>query len=380
MKSVDLNDAIDQMAALLDKPLPGKNSHCLEKLHENDCIVDNDGSILGLGIVKPKIKPREATAYEDKGPEEWRETYPKKKLRGMKYVPAHKKCVLVFENGQVLIINDNSEEATSYKVIEDSFNLKISTEFQVNNVCLVNSSQVVICCNKATLYSIKFPDSFHVTTLSQAKVPNLDDSTLIYSVVNTNNPNDMTEHLFCTSQGLFLRHSSGAKPSEPFVTNHDAPYQYIETFLGKPVYQAVLIDREQSRFAVHFAPHNLAIYDNVSKRVLREFTFPDLLSIYSMQTVMDLPCILLREKRAIALFNMDLNYKIQVRQEIQYYTQSIDLQTAYVGTNTKYPESIQILYIEHSMNPKKNNEIDSKLQAINIHAQKITTALSIRDK
>jgi len=221
-KTVDLNDAIDQMAALLDKPLPGKESHCLEKLNENDCIVDNDGSILGLGIVKPKIKPREATAYEDKGPEEWRETYPKKKLRCMKYVPAHKKCVLVFENGQVLIINDNSEETLAYKVIEDSFNLRIPSEFQVNNICLANNSQVIVCCNKATIYSIKFPDSRYVTTLTQAKVPDLDSDTIIYSVVNTNNLNDMTEHLFCTSKGLYLRHSSGAKSSEPFVTNYDA--------------------------------------------------------------------------------------------------------------------------------------------------------------
>lgn len=47
------------------------------------------------------------------------------------------------------------------------------------------------------------------------------------------------------------------------------------------------------------------------------------------------------------MFNMDLNFKIQVRQEIPYNSQSIDLQTAYVGLNTKYPESIQILYIEH---------------------------------
>ena len=62
---------------------------------------------------------------------------------------------------------------------------------------------------------------------------------------------------------------------------------------------------------------------------------------------MDLPCILLREKRSISMFNMDLNFKIQVRQEIPYNSQSIDLQTAYVGLNTKYPESIQILYIEH---------------------------------
>jgi hypothetical protein len=141
----------------------------------------------------------------------------------------------------------------------------------------------------------------------------------------------------------------------------------------------VLIDREQSRFAVHFAPNHLAIYDNVSKRLLREFTFPDLLSIYSMQTVMELPCILLREKRSISLFNMDLNYKIQVRQEIPYNAQSVvELQTAYVGHNSKYPESIQILYIEHGFNAKKN-EVDSKLQAINIHAKKISEAISIRD-
>lgn len=53
------------MAALLDRPMPGKISRCLERVDGNDCIVDNDGSILALGIVKPKIKPREATAYED---------------------------------------------------------------------------------------------------------------------------------------------------------------------------------------------------------------------------------------------------------------------------------------------------------------------------
>lgn len=99
LKTVDLNDAIDQMAALLDKPMPGKESHCLERIDGNDCIVDNDGSILGVGIVKPKIKPREATAYENHGPEEWRDKHTKKKLRCMKYVPVHKKCVLIFENG-----------------------------------------------------------------------------------------------------------------------------------------------------------------------------------------------------------------------------------------------------------------------------------------
>ena len=86
------------MAALLDRPMPGKISRCLEKLYENDCIVDNDGSILGLGIVKPKIKPREATAYEDKGSEEWNDPYNKKKVRCLKYVPVHKKCLIFFEN------------------------------------------------------------------------------------------------------------------------------------------------------------------------------------------------------------------------------------------------------------------------------------------
>jgi hypothetical protein len=74
LKTVDLNDAIDHMAALLDKPIPDKKSHCLEKIDGNDCIVDNDGGVLGLGIVKPKIKPRVATQYDDEGPEEWRES------------------------------------------------------------------------------------------------------------------------------------------------------------------------------------------------------------------------------------------------------------------------------------------------------------------
>jgi hypothetical protein len=99
MKTVDLFDAIDQMAVLLDKPMPGKESHCLERIDRNNCIVDNDGSILAMSIVKPKIKTHEATAYENYGPEEWRDKHAKKKLRCMKYVPFHKKCALIFENG-----------------------------------------------------------------------------------------------------------------------------------------------------------------------------------------------------------------------------------------------------------------------------------------
>jgi hypothetical protein len=196
----------------------------------------------------------------------------------------------------------------------------MSSDFKVNNVCLVSDSHVVVCCNKATIYSIKFPNSYSLPTITQAKVPDLDSGAIIYSVINTNNDKDMNEHIFCTSTGLFLRHSSGAKLSEPFVTNQFAQYQSIEALMGKTVYQIVLIDSRESRFAVHFAPNHLAIYDNVSKRILREFTFPDLLSIYSMHLVMDLPCVLLREKKSISLFNMDLNYKIQVRQEILYNT------------------------------------------------------------
>jgi hypothetical protein len=160
----------------------------------------------------------------------------------------------------------------------------------------VNDNHAVVCCNKATIYSIKFPNSYSLPTLTQAKVPDLDSSAIIYSVMNTNNEKYMNEHIFCTSTGLYSRHSSDAKLSEPFVTNQLAQYQSVEALIGKHVYQIVMIDRKQSRFAVHFAPNHVAIYDNMSKSILREFTFPDLLSIYSMQLVMDLPCILLREK------------------------------------------------------------------------------------
>jgi hypothetical protein len=99
LKTVDLNDAIDHMAALLDKPIPEKQSHCLERIDGNDCIIDNDGSFMGVGIVKPKIKPRGTFSCEDFIPEECKESYPKNKLRCMKYLPAHKKCILIFENG-----------------------------------------------------------------------------------------------------------------------------------------------------------------------------------------------------------------------------------------------------------------------------------------
>jgi hypothetical protein len=87
------------MAALLDKPIPEKQSHCLERIDGNDCIIDNDGSFMGLGIIKPKIKIRETLGHEEVGSEESKESYQKKKLRCMKYIPAHKKCILIFENG-----------------------------------------------------------------------------------------------------------------------------------------------------------------------------------------------------------------------------------------------------------------------------------------
>jgi hypothetical protein len=92
----------------------------------------------------------------------------------------------------------------------------------------------------------------------------------------------MNENLFCTSAGLYLRHSSETKLSEPFVTNIASPYQSVEALLGKAVFQIILIDKEKLRYAVHFAPNQLGIYDNVSKFILREFSFPSLLSIYSM--------------------------------------------------------------------------------------------------
>lgn len=202
--------------------------------------------------------------------------------------------------------------------MKESYDLHLAPGFDVNNISLVNDSHVVICCNKATIFSIKFANSVARPTLTQAVVPDLDSSATIYSVVNTNNPNDMNEHLFCTSAGLLIRNASGIKLSEPFVTNTRAQYQSIPALDGKTVYQAVLFDKEESRFAVHYAPEQVAIYDNVSKRILREFSFPTLLSINSMQNVMQLPCILLRDQKSVSIFNLDLNYRMLIRQEIPY--------------------------------------------------------------
>lgn len=374
MKTVELTDVIDQIPSLSDKVMPGKDSHVLERTNGDDCIVDNDGSILALGLVKPKIKPREATNYEDQLPDDWK--YADKKLKCIQYVPAHKKCILVFASGQVLIISDGED---TYKVMKDSYDLRITPGFEINNISLVNDSHAVICCNKATIFSIKFSNSISKPTLIQAIVPELDQSASIYSVVNTNNPNDMNEHLFCTSVGLLIRNASGVKLGEPFVTNNRAQYQSIPHLDGKTVYQAVIIDKEESRFAVHYETEQVGIYDNVSKRILREFTFPTLLSIYSMQNVMQLPCILLRDQKSISIFNLDLNYRILVRQDIYYISEKRDLQIAYAGHNSKYPSSIQILYIEHIINEKKK-ERDSRLQTINIDSKKIQQALSVRDK
>ena len=92
-----------------------------------------------------------------------------------------------------------------------------------------------------------------------------------------------------------------------------------------------------------------------------------------MQNVTNLPCILVRNEKSLSIFNMDLNYRIIVRNNIQFYKVEDGrphLQVAYAGSNSKYPTSIQVLYIEHSTNPK-NNEKDSRFQAMNIDSVKL---------
>lgn len=194
MKSVELTQVIDMVPSISDKPMPGKDSRVLEKTNGDDCIVDNDGSILALGIVKPKIKPREATSFEDQLPQEW--MYENKKLRCIQHVPEYKKCVLVYSNGQILIIKDGEGE---YKLMKESYDLRLTPGYDINNVSLLNNNHVVVCCNKATIFSIKFSNMESNPTVTQSSVPDLDQSVSIFSVVNTKNLNDMNESLFCTS-------------------------------------------------------------------------------------------------------------------------------------------------------------------------------------
>ena len=105
MKTTDLNDVIDQMPSLLDLPLPGQVTRVLERTSGDDCIFNDEDGIRAIGIVKPKIKTRQCTKFEEELVDNWKYTS-KKMVRCIQHVPVFNRCVLVYESGQILITTD----------------------------------------------------------------------------------------------------------------------------------------------------------------------------------------------------------------------------------------------------------------------------------
>jgi hypothetical protein len=91
-------------------------------------------------------------------------------VRCIQHVPLFNLCVLVYENGQILIITDKD----NYDVWVESFYLHLPDGFKVMNVSLVNENNVIICCDHASIFSLKFiPFDFRPNFIL-TKIPDLD--------------------------------------------------------------------------------------------------------------------------------------------------------------------------------------------------------------
>lgn len=71
----------------------------------------------------------------------------------------------MYENGQVLITSDNKTNYTPIYVNEE---MKLSDGHKPNNIALIRDNHVIICCDNATLYSIKFTDFKESPTMTKA--------------------------------------------------------------------------------------------------------------------------------------------------------------------------------------------------------------------
>jgi len=83
----------------------------------------------------------------------------------LKHVPVFKKCVLVYENGEVIITFDYKDNYVPIYLNEE---IKLSEEENPNNICLISDNHVILCCNNSTLYSIKFSHFKDSPTITKA--------------------------------------------------------------------------------------------------------------------------------------------------------------------------------------------------------------------
>ena len=105
-----------------------------------------------------------------------------KSIKCLKHVPLFRKCVFVYENGQILIKFDNKD---NYNPIDLNEEMKLSDEDRPNNICLISDNHVLICCNNSTLYSIKFSHFKEAPTMTKAQIPDLPADTVVYDVIKT---------------------------------------------------------------------------------------------------------------------------------------------------------------------------------------------------
>ena len=83
------------------------------------------------------------------------------------------------------------------------------------------------------------------------------------------------------------------------------------------VLQAVSLGGVQ--YALHLQGGKVALYENLHKTVVREFSFDNLLAITTLQNVMELPCIIVRQKMGVFIFNCVTDHLVPINDKAEHH-------------------------------------------------------------
>ena len=72
------------------------------------------------------------------------------------------------------------------------------------------------------------------------------------------------------------------------------------------------------QYALHLKGGKVILYENMHNTVVREYLFDNLLAIATLQNVMELPCIIVRQKTAVSIFNCETNHQLVIDDKAEH--------------------------------------------------------------
>ena len=65
-------------------------------------------------------------------------------------------------------------------------------------------------------------------------------------------------------------------------------------------------------YALHLKGGKVILYENLHKTIVKEYYFDNLLAISTIQNVMKLPCIIVRQKMEVSIFNCVTDHQVMI--------------------------------------------------------------------